>query len=426
MKKKAIIRETDVLIIGAGISGLAAAHTLQMKGISVELLEARERVGGRIWSVSLGKGLVSEHGAEWIGIEHKTIRKLCRELKLPLEWHRYTNEQFVSRRKKGNSKLYEEVTQKLATLLSKLPKTKRELSALDRHTWGHFLSRHFSKKKLAVLDDIYSAEYGAGINSVSGSLPFSEYISGGKTMAMDYHIVGGNSLLPTAMAKAIGMRHIHLGNEVASIEQDKAGVRVRTKDGSLWSAKKLLVTAPLPLVKKIHFTPALSPAIQRTVSSLKYGNIIKAILVFRERFWRREDFSQFSDGLAQYVFHTTQLQKGKGGALTVYATGKRADRLAAMSVKAIWTNLKRVLPKEIDTKDISPTGMKRHYWKKDRFVQGAYAYYGPHQKAMIAKAFSTPFLHTYFSGEHIGEVQGYMEGAAESGITQAKKIAKEI
>ncbi len=423
MTKENPTHTSDVLIIGAGISGLAAAYELRKKGISVEILEARKRVGGRIWSVSLGKGLVSEHGAEWIGKAHKSIRKLCRELALPLELHRYTDEHYVSRTRSNADKSYQDVTTKLEHLFSMLPKRRSAMLALDRYSWGHFLSRYFSKKELRILNDLYSAEYGAGINNVSMLLPLLEHAEGGKTMAMDYHIIGGNSLLPLGLAKKIGNKHIHLGEEVKSIIQEKEGVEVITTGGKTWSAKKLLITAPLPLVKHMRFSPVLPPAIQKADADLQYGDIVKIILLFPKRFWKKEDFSEFSDGLEQYVFHTTQHQRGKAGALTIYATGKRADKLAVMSTSAIWADLKKVLPLEMDTTGVTPLRMERHYWKKDKFVLGAYAYYGPHQRNMMRRAFEKPFLHTFFSGEHIGEAQGFMEGAAASGIMQAKNIA---
>jgi monoamine oxidase len=84
--------------------------------------------------------------------------------------------------------------------------------------------------------------------------------------------------------------------------------------------------------------------------------------------------------------------------------------------------LKQALPKDIDTTGVSPERMFRHFWKEDPFVRGAYAYYQPHQEEDIQKVFAAPFLHAYFSGEHVGRFQGFMEGAAQSGIERARDI----
>lgn len=422
--KNSSIKEADVLIIGAGASGLAAAHELTKKKKHVVVLEARERVGGRVWSVPLGGGLVSEHGAEWIGMHHTHMRTLAKELGVPLEAHTYNESEYISTRTGDKEPLYDVVEHKLKKVFSVLPKhgTKRELHALDRNTWRHYLARTFSKKELVIANDIYSAEYGASISKVTTLLPVHEHFFGGKTMHMDLHVVGGNSRLMEAIARAVGKRNIHLGHVVTNVVQDDSGVIVVCANGSVWLAKKLLITVPLTLLKEISCTPKLPSKIVAYENKLRYGDIIKVILVFPVRFWGRENFAEFSNGLAQYVFHTTQSQKGKRGALTVYAVGERADKLANMSMAAIWSELKRALPKEMDTKGIEPEKMVRHYWKEDRFVRGAYAYYQPHQEEDIQKVFSAPFLHAYFSGEHVGICQGFMEGAVQSGMDRARDI----
>lgn len=422
--KTSTIEEADVLVIGAGISGLAAAYELTKKKKKVIMLEARERVGGRVWSVALGGGLVSEHGAEWIGTHHAHMRALANELGVPLEAHRYDESEYLSVRTHKKEPLYEVVGKKLDSIFSVLPKhaTKKEMHALDRHTWRHFLARTFTKKELVIANDIYSAEYGANIGKVTALLPVHEHFTGGKTMHMDLHVVGGNSRLMEAIARAVGRRHIRLGHVVTNVVQDEQGVIVMCENGKVFLAKKLLVTVPLTTLRDVSFVPKLPRQILSYERTLRYGDIIKVILVFPKRFWKKENFAELSSGLAQYVFHTTQSQKGKRGALTVYAVGARADTLAKMSMSAIWKELKQALPKDIDTTGVSPGRMFRHFWREDPFVQGAYAYYQPHQEEDIQKVFAAPFLHAYFSGEHVGRFQGFMEGAAQSGIERARDI----
>lgn len=423
-KKDSPVREVDVLIIGAGISGLTAGYEFTKKKQRIAVLEARGRVGGRVWTAHLGGGLVGEHGGEWIGAHHTHVRSLAKKLGIPLEAHTYSESEYISARTQEKEPLYDVVTQKLDKIFSALPKheTKRQLHALDRYTWRHFLARTFSKKELTIANDIYSAEYGASIAEVSALLPVHEHFSGGKTMHMDLHVKGGNSLLMDALARSIGKSHIHLEHIVTNIVQDEHGVVVVCANGSVWLAKKLLVTTPLTLLKDISFTPKLPSKIAAYEKSLRYGDIIKVTLVFPSRFWGKENFAELSGGLAQYVFHTTQSQKGKRGALTIYAVGARADKLARMSMSAVWKELKVALPKEVDTKGIKPERMVRHFWKEDSFAKGAYAYYQPHQEEDIQSVFSEPFLHTYFSGEHVGKYQGFMEGAAQSGFDRAHDI----
>ncbi len=423
-KKDRLALVTDVVVVGAGISGLAAALRLRDRGLRVEVLEARDRVGGRIWSVPLGRGLVSEHGAEWIGAHHRHMLGFAERFGLSLESHTYLDPRFIDPKTREPDPIYDEVERKLRALFSSLgrPRSPNVRHALDRHTWRNLLSRRFTKKELAIVDDIYSAEYGAGIDRVSALLPVDEHFSGGKSMAMDLHVVGGNSRIPEAIAHEIGMRHVHLKSVVTAIEQGPHGVTVRVRGKRSVVAKKALITAPLSRVKEIRFVPELPERILKFERSLEYGDIIKVILLFPKRFWKDEHFSEMSDSLAQYVFHTTQSQKGKMGALTVYATGTRADRLAKMRMGAIWNELKRALPSGIDPEGIAPSRMWRHYWKRDPYVRGAYAYYRPNQEEAIRKSFSRPVGSLYFSGEHLGEEQGFMEGAARSGVERADDI----
>ena len=105
--------ETDVLVIGAGISGLTAAYELSKKHKKVEVLEARDRVGGRVWTAALGGGLVSEHGAEWIGAHHLHMRRLAKELGVLLETHQYEDGDYVSVKTHKREPLFDVVSKKL-------------------------------------------------------------------------------------------------------------------------------------------------------------------------------------------------------------------------------------------------------------------------------------------------------------------------
>ncbi len=420
------IKEVDVLILGAGISGLAAAYVLKKKAkhLRIAVLEARDRIGGRVWSVDLGKGLVGEYGAEWIGSTHKHMRAFAKELHAPLEVHRYVDTGHITKKLHPDNDAYEAVEKKIKTLLRGLDRTTSKLKRADHFSWNDFLRREgFSRSELVIANDIYSAEYGANIDHVTALLPIMEYVEDGRNMAMDFHVKGGNTKLMDALAKKIGKQNIFLEHEVIKILQDKNGVDVLCRNDMRFHAKKIIMTLPMPLLARVHFTPALPIRYKKLVKSLEYGNITKVMLVFPKRFWEKEDFSQLSGGLDQYVYHATQSQKGKSGALCIYATGARADKLARMNMAAVWRELKKELSPSVDTKNISPLSMTRHFWKKDKFARGAYAFYAPMQGDVVRKTFGKPFRHVYFSGEYLGEHQGFMEGAAETGIYAAKEVA---
>ncbi len=419
-------REVDVLIVGAGISGLAAAYTLRKKNkqLRIALLEARERIGGRVWSASLGEGLIGEYGAEWIGVTHKHMRKLAKELNIPLEVHRYVDTGYMTKKLRIDNEGYEAVEEKLSALLDSLKHgDQKKFRSIDRLSWKEFLVQQgFTPSELEIVNDGASAEYGANIDRVTALLPVMEHRESGKNMAMDFHVQGGNTKLMEALVKKIGKENIFLSHEVVTLAQDKKGVAVVCRNGAAWHAEKIIMTLPMPLLTRVKFLPALPQRYTALAKSLKYGNIIKVILVFPKRFWGKENFAQLSGGLNQYVYHTTQSQKGKRGALCIYATGARADKLARMSMEAIWRALRKELSPTMDTQHIAPISMTRHFWKKDKFSRGAYAFYAPLQGERIRQTFGKPFRHVYFSGEYLGEHQGFMEGAAETGIARAHEV----
>ncbi len=420
-RKNRAVHDVDVLILGAGVSGLAAAHTLvKKKHTSFAILEARDRVGGRVFSAALPHGLTGEYGAEWIGATHKNLLRIARELGVSLESHTYTRYPFIKEELRRPDPALNKVLLKLERILSR----ETHFRTLDKKSLLAFLNEHFTKSEVALLRTIYSVEFAEDVRYVSAIRALLDHMTGGKNSHMDFHVKGGNTKLMTALVRSIGPHKVMLKHEVKSITQDHGGVLVECANGSIWVAKKVICTIPAQVLSGTHFYPPLPPEAKRTAQNLKYGDVVKAILTFPRRFWGREDFSVFSDGLAQYVFHTTQGQPGKGGALCMYVVGARAKKIRTMNMSSVWRELKKALPKEIDTKGVVPSKMTWHIWANDRFADGAYAVYQPREWARVRRAFGKPFHHVYFSGEHLALMQGFMEGAATEGINAATKISK--
>ncbi len=422
-------KKYDVIILGAGISGLSAAYTLKKKKpeLKIAILEARDRTGGRIFSFNLGYRLVGEYGAEWIGRTHKNIRGFCKDLGIKLEKHEFNEYPFLQKRKHIPDPTLLSALQKMETILHRWRTIRgKNFQALDHISLRKFIAADCTKAEIKILNELYAGEYGKDIRYVSAVRAVADHLTGGKNSHMDFHIRGGNTKLISALAKYIGLNKIFLNKKVEKIIQNKRDVTVTCHDGSIWSAKKIICTLPITSINKTHFKPSMSSEMRTTGRQLKYGEIIKIFLVFPKRFWGAEDYSQLSAGVTQYVFHATQGQPGPAGALCIYATGRRAEQLARMSMKQIWNTLKNNLPSYIETSGIQPLAMFRHSWVHDPFVKGAYAVYHPDEWSEVQKYYGRPYNHIHFAGEHLASMQGFMEGAATTGINSAKNIIKEL
>ena len=173
-------RARSVVIIGAGLAGLAAAYKLKNAGWNVTVLEARDRIGGRVIShKDQRSGLVCELGAEWVGESHERVRALCREFQIPLQKHQF--EDFLLRDGRvyrpgewGFSSKAKTAFEKLIAGYEKL--TVAERTQLDKHDWWNHLEKiGFTPDDLRLRDLMDSTDFGESIRHVSAFAALAEY-----------------------------------------------------------------------------------------------------------------------------------------------------------------------------------------------------------------------------------------------------------
>jgi monoamine oxidase len=176
------------------------------------------------------------------------------------------------------------------------------------------------------------------------------------------------------------------------------------------------------VLNSIQFDPPLSPAKALAADELEYGRIIKSQMLFDRRFWPAEDFSLMSDETSHQYFHSTQGQPGPRGILCSYSVGDKADVLASQT-KAdrqaqLLSDLNAVSPDAaaalVDTFD--------QPWQDDPWVHGAYAMYRPGQWFRVRPLLESPHGKVLFAGEHLGDWQGFMEGAVSTGEIAAHHL----
>ena len=421
-------RRYSCVIIGAGLSGLAAAHALKEDGWDVTVVEARNRKGGRVLSYSFESNpeLVCELGAEWIGASHHRMQALCQDFSIKIKEHRFD----ASLLRDGVYKRPNEwqFSAKADAAFEKLRgefKNYKEADKLrlDGYDWWTALDElGFTEDDLLLRDLTDSTDFGESIRQVSAYVAAAEYFESSPANEMDFKMEGGNTRLVNALADSIGGDRIVTGAPVTEIRQRDGRVSVKTL-GRTFEADACVCTVPARVLDKIVFDPPLPAAHREAAEQLQYSRIVKNSVLFDERFWRAENFSVVSDVTSHYYFHSTQSQPGKRGILCSYAIGEKADVLAAQNARR---------RSDIITRDLSPfderapslaRSIESYAWQRDPYTQGAYAFYRPGQWFKIRPALQRPHINVLFAGEHLSEWAGFMEGAVVSGEEAAKALA---
>lgn len=415
------------IIIGAGLSGLAAAWLLKQKGWSVTVLESRHRVGGRVLTHRLPENpeLVCELGAEWVGASHERLIALCEDFGIRLNDHRFVTTllrdgeilppdrwRYSTEAENGFEKLRNDFN-------SYSEKQKKKMDGID---WWTCLQRIGFKEEDLVLRDLFdSTDFGESIRHVSAYAAATEYFESSPANEMDFKMEGGNSRLIDELVNRVGQDSIKLGAPAEEIVQRRGKVRVRAA-GFDYTGDACICTAPARVLSRIRFDPPLPAAQLEAANQLQYARIIKNSVLYSERFWGAEDYSLVSDVTSHYYFHSTKGQPGTEGIFTSYAIGEKADVLASQSDRRRMEIISRDL---IPLNEQAPSlarGIASYAWQRDRHVGGAYALYRPGQWYGIRPILAKPHGKVLFAGEHVADWQGFMEGAVVTGEDAAKAL----
>jgi monoamine oxidase len=422
-------RKKSCVVIGAGFAGLAAAFKLKNAGWSVTVLEARNRIGGRVFSHSLAQNpnLVCELGAEWVGESHERIKALCNDFKIPLQKHQFDdyllqNGQVSRPGEWGFSAPARTAFEKIKAGYGKL--TALQQAKLDKLDWWTYLEKiGYSPDDLILRDLMDSTDFGESIRHVSAFGALAEYAESSPKNEMDYKMTGGNSRLAEEFASRVGAENIKLNTLVTEIDQTKGVVTVKT-GSEIFKTDACICTVPVASLNRIKFNPPLASAQAEAAQKLIYSRIIKNSVLYENRFWKDENFSMVSDVTSHFYFHSTQNQAGQEGILTAYAIGEKADVLASQS------DARRM---KIITNDLTDfnagapqlaKGIASYAWQRDKYTEGAYALYRPGQWFGIRPILQRPHGKILFAGEHLADWQGFMEGAVETGEAAAASLLK--
>jgi len=423
-----IAKKPKVIIIGAGFAGLSAAYKLHQRKIDVVVLEARNRIGGRVFSHTMdaNEKLVIELGGEWIGNSHTRMLSLCDEFKLT-HVDNYMGTRFIykgeffDKGQWGFTKEWEKKFEKMKEDYRKITDAgAKKLDKID--FWRYLINNGCSGRDLELRELMDSTDFGEDLRHVSAYAAIAEYADSNNTNEMDRKIRGGNDRLAHAFKDAIGADKIKLQHKVQKIEQGTK-VKVTCAGGQVFDGDYIICTMPTFSAKQINWQPGLPADTRQAMNELQYARINKNAMLYSERFWKDESFDLVTDQPGHYFYHATKDQPSQKGVLISYAIGDKAPviknqtdtwkaDMVNMSLKPGFGDTKQFLEKQED-----------YYWGDDEYSRGAYAMYGVGQWFGLTPILRRPFMRTHFAGEHLSDAwQGFMEGAIETGEAAAALI----
>lgn len=432
------MKNADILIIGAGATGLMAAHELSKAGKMVIVLEARNRTGGRIHTItdaSLSKPV--ELGAEFVHGDLPVTLQLLKEARIEVipasgeMWH-YKNDKY--------SKGYQQMDY-WHLLMKELTELEHDISI------GDFLQQQFGGDKYTRLRESIS-KYVAGYDTAD---PFKASAFAlrkewqGEDEDAQYRIVDGYSKMINYLereSKANGTQ-LFLDSVVKNIYWEHNQVEAITIDNKSYKAEKLIIALPLGVLQAnsaeegaITISPSI-PLYQEAIQQMGFGSIVKILLEFKNGFWEDAETTKLADNSlkrmsfllsdeeiptwwTQFPEHSTILTGWLGGPPAEKKKGLSDEELLEQSLQSLSNIFKRHI-EELKGNLIKWNVVN---WTTDPFTRGSYAYDTVEAKD-ARRVLNIPINNTiYFAGEYLydGPAMGTVEAALTSGLETAKKL----
>jgi monoamine oxidase len=440
--------KADVVIVGAGLAGLQTANLLQQAGLSVEVLEARDRVGGRIYTESVS-GCSTDLGGQWVGPQQHRLLKLSQSLGIEtypqynrgvklLAWkeklHRFRGElPWLSPFAMFEIWKLQRSLDRLSSLVS--PAVPWETA--DAKLWDSISLEEWKKKNVKTagasmfLDLVTRALCTSEPDQIS-FLYFLMYLRSGmnlKTLvsisggAQQLRFKGGAQQLATRLQQQL-KRPIKLLTPVRNIIQTEKAVTLITPSGQ-WDAEKVVIAIPPALAHEIQYFPSVPVNRIKLMANIPMGSVIKYVLLYERAFWRESGFSGevFAvEGPCTTTFDATDITGQP--ALVTFSDGEIAQKLSHQSAsfrkQAVLAELTRFWGASAG----NPQVFLEKDWIADPWSRGCYA--GIMGKDILSRYGSElrkPSGRIHWAGtETATEWFGYMEGALQS----AERVAQEI
>jgi monoamine oxidase len=440
-----------VVIVGAGLSGLTAAHYLRKKGIDPVIYESDKRMGGRIKSTHrFGNGqLYTELGAEFIDSNHKDLFHLIRDLGLKNKVMDTFDDKLDGREwlyVRGQKYSLLDLVQELNSVYPQIIADKNRLhipeesAKFDQISVADYIDRMpVSLWVQSLLNSAFTGENGLETSEQSALIFLTAF--GAKTNAFNpfgesderYKIMGGNEQIITALAQKVGA-DIRFEHRLEGVRENADGsVRLTFNQGGGRSLDEtvdaVILTLPFTILRNIDFAVSVCDEKCQAIQELSYGANTKFILETNQRIWRAGGSLGFMfNEVVHNGWDSSQMQNGNSGTgtYTVFLGGEEAKKAAVGTEARQLSRCMPVLNQAFPGFEHAYSGQNQlAYWPGNPHVYASYSCFSIGQITRFAGQAFAPVGNIYFAGEHCSDdFWGYMNGAAETGRKAAELVLK--
>ena len=440
----------DVAVVGAGLSGLTAARRLQDAGREVVVLEARERVGGKMWTEGVG-GHRGDLGAHWIGPSQDRVAALARELGVrtapqPQDGDAVLVSRGVRRTFSGSVPPVSPLAiAELAALQLRLDRMRKRVSLeypgarasntdWDVQTVDAFARRHLRTRDARMFMKLATElVFGAEMEELS-LLYFLFYLQSGGGLAsltefeggaQQDHFVGGSQQLCDRLAARLDGA-VRLRTPVVALEQHGDGVFVATGAFDAIQADRVIVAVSPALYGRWHWTPALPADRDQLTQRMPMGAYMKVLLSYEHPWWREEGLSgiAYSDSGPVQMVVDSGSHGPTGGLLACFITGRAVERYGRTPVADRQQAIRQSLESMFGPRATRWTAYAECDWTTQPYSRGGpVGLMGPGTMARYGFVLRRPEGRVHWAGTDTATVwNGYMDGAIQAGERAAGEV----
>lgn len=446
--------QRSVIVVGAGAAGLAAARRLAAAGVDTRVLEARDRVGGRLEATETADGSTVDLGGQWIGPGQTRVAELVDELGLEtfdtfndgsLLVHLGGKRTLMGSKRGAVPRLGPFTLADLAQGLARFNKLAQRVpidepwrfeqaARLDSETFETWIRRNLrtaggrayfriaceaifaaDAADMSALHALYYAHSGADLETMIS-------VDRG---AQQTRIVTGAASIPAALAAQLdGM--VDLGDPVRRIEHDDAGVTVSTRSGVVHQADAVIVSLPPTLAGRLEYGPALPGWRDQLTQKMPVGTVIKIHAVYDRPFWRADGLNgqaASDEGPVKVTFDNSP-PDAHVGILLGFMEGDDGRRMSRETPERRRDAALECFARYFGSAAREPIEVIERDWSAEEFSRGCYgAHFAPGVWTAFGDRLRTPVGRIHWAGTEYATVwSGYIEGAIRSGENTADEV----